>query len=191
MHFRLAEIETKWSRIKKFKTKKRFQALAGFLADEYFAALADKFRHYQSDLTPLQAEEMASDVLFELIDNDYRYLNELSSERGRLRGLFYKMIRQRLSKLGRDREYTNCDIPEGSTEVHSHLDIRQDIRAAIARLAKDNRDLAEAIEEVYFGGKTVEETATTLEVNINTLKKRLVKARSELAEHLEGYQPDS
>lgn len=90
----LCQITTQWSKMENLDDTEGPRALANFLAAKYYQPLAMKFRQYHNGIDELKAYELASDVLYELIKNDYRGIKRLDRKRGKLRGLFFVSLKR-------------------------------------------------------------------------------------------------
>lgn len=137
----LNHVTTKWKKINDVIRNQGPKALAGYLTRHYFSPLAEMFRRHRPSLSHLESEELASDLLFELIKNNYRGIHRLDQNRGKLRGLFQKMIRARLSRLDDDRYRLIEDDDAPIDGLEAILDIHQDIHQALEQLAEDKPHL--------------------------------------------------
>lgn len=180
----LSKIPSMWTEICKIQRSQGLKAVAGFLSRHYFAALATQFKKYRPCLSYFQCEEMASDVLFDLIKNNYRYVGQLDRKKGSLRGLFFRMIRHRLAREDRNREEPRAEVPERSIEYQSQLEDHYDLHTALGHLAEESPILYETVQEFYFKSRPVSELTEEWNLSESAVRMRLLRAQHFLGDFL-------
>lgn len=183
----LSKISTQWSKMELLINREGPEALAEFLASRYFNALALKLKKKYSSLDELQSFEVASDIIYEFIKNDYHTLKQLDRNRGHLRGLFFKIIQSKLSRL--KKPLTVEDIETfGEDETEPWVDFYMDFDGALEKLKEERPRLHTPFVEHYLKGKKLSEIAEELNLNENAIKQRLHYARLHLAKLLRDYR---
>lgn len=183
----LSKISTQWTRMEDLLDRQGPEALADYLAYHYFEALALKLKAKSSYLDELHAHELASDVIFEFIKNDYRTLKGLDRNRGHLRGLFFTIIRRKLSNLKTPAFSPDLSWLEEDKETDPWVDFYLDLEDALEKLEKDRPRIHKTFVLFYLEGRKISEIAEILNIKENAIKNRLYNARQWLAENLRGY----
>ena len=191
----LSKITTQWSQIETLRKVEGPRALADFLAAKYFEALSSKFQKYLANIDDLKAHELASDALYELLKNDYRGIKRLERDRGRLRGLFFKIIK----KIIIDNVYRkkkNDKLPddfalESEEQWSKGIDIYLDVHEAIEEMKKARPLLYDACVYYYFEGQKITEICTKMNLTPTAVKQRLHSARIWLNNKLKMYDLSS
>ncbi len=185
----LSKITTQWSQMELLRDAEGPAALAAYLAANYFHLLAVKFKKYAPHIDELQAHEMASDVIYEFIKNDYRTTMKLDRDRGHLRGLFFKIIRSKLYRSGRKYKLQENFSEQAEEKANVCVDIYLDFEEAINKLLQERPRLHQPFVLHYLEGKSLKEIAEILEIESNAVKQRLYAARRWLGNELKVYQP--
>ena len=185
----LSKISTQWSEMENINDENGPATLANYLAAKYYDALAAKFKRYAPRLDDLQIYELASDVLYDLIKNDYRGIKRLDRDRGHLRGLFFRIIKSKLYEVGKQRKTATLEGFEKEASVDEWVSICIDFDDAVQQLQQKRPKLYEPFRHFYFDGKKISEIAATMELNDNAIKQRLFAARQFLAKLLKDYEP--
>lgn len=178
----LSEISTRWTEMEFLMHAEGPAALASYLAARYFDVLARKWREYLPHMDDLEAHELAADVLYEFLKNDYRTLKDLDRNKGHLRGLFFKIIKCKMSRLRRDRSLGLEEYPD--REAGEWADMYLDFEEALGRLGKERPRLHQPFVLHYLEGRSIAEIARDLDLEANAVKQRLYAARRWLAEAL-------
>jgi RNA polymerase sigma-70 factor, ECF subfamily len=103
-----------------------------------------------------------------------------------LRNLFYTSLRKRRREV-EDPDGVIAGMLSTAPEQHGRLDLN-DLRTALGRLSVEQR---EALLLVGAEGMSYEEAAAICEVNIGTIKSRINRARTRLAELLDVVDADN
>ena len=103
-----------------------------------------------------------------------------------LRNLFYTSLRKRRREV-EDPDGVIAGMLSTAPEQHGRLDL-DDLRTALGNLSVEQR---EALLLVGAEGMSYEEAAAICEVNIGTIKSRINRARTRLAELLDVADTDS
>jgi DNA-directed RNA polymerase specialized sigma24 family protein len=188
----LEEISTQWSQMEDLMEIEGPNALAEFLAARYFEPLALKFKSYRKEIDELKAHELASEVVYLWIKNDYQTLKKLDRNRGKLRGLFTTIIQRVLiDQLWRKKTPKDSlealEIPPQHLE--SWIDIYLDFQEAVEALKEKRPLLYTPFVQHYLEGKSLVEIAQESHLEINAIKQRLFSARRWLAQALQDYLP--
>ncbi len=186
----LSQITTQWTEMEGL-LKKGPAALAEYLAAYYFEILAIKFRQYRSGIDDLQAHELASDVIFEFLKNDYSLTLRLNRDKGRLRGLFFKIIKSKLFKLNKEKHpfsLKDIDIEE-QLERDSDVwtDFSLDFKNALEKFEQKKTSLYNTFFQHYLAGMSIKDIAHLEQLEENAVKNRLYNARRYLKELLSHY----
>jgi RNA polymerase sigma factor (sigma-70 family) len=184
----LSQISTQWSQIEMLTEKEGLAALADYLSARYFEPLAKIFKKYRSKLDDLTAHGLASDVFYDLIKNDYKALNRLDRDRGKLRGLFFTIVRAKLSGLGKNYQSIEEFEEQNGNETANWIEICLDLNTALEKLQKESPLLHKTFIYHYLEDKKILEIAKILRITEDAVKQRLCRARQWLAKALEGYQ---
>ena len=182
----LNEITTQWTSMENL-AKNGPMALADYLAFHYFDVIAETFKKCCARVDDFRAHELASDIIYDLIKNDYQGILRLTRDRGHLRGLLFKIIRAKLSKL-RLKPSAKVNFEQEFCEQEVWLDIYLDVEAALEQLEEEKPTLYQALFLHCIEGKTVPEIAKKLSIPEGTVKSRLFSARQWLSKLLSAYQ---
>ena len=189
---RLETISTEWTEVEEL-LQEGPSALAGYLAVHYLDILHTEIKRYNSKIGELQAHEIAADVLFEFLKNNYCGLHRLDRNKGHLRGLFFKIIKRKLSLHNKkiSKSQTNgLILNENPDEEQMDLwaNIYLDVQCALAQLKIERPLLYESLWLHYFEGKKISEISEQLQEKVETIKSRLYSGRQWLAEALHAYK---
>ena len=117
-------------------------------------------------------------------------------DRGHFLGLASRVMRHLLVDHARMRRAAKRGLGATRIELGDDLGISDDaldsiteLDAALARLDKIDERRGRILEQRYFGGLTLEETAGALGVSLATVKRELRSARAWLALQLQGERP--
>ncbi|MEM7416227.1 MAG: ECF-type sigma factor [Gemmatimonadota bacterium] len=132
------------------------------LVHEAYVGLADRTRHVWNDRAHFLA---ASSRVMRHVLTDYAR-------------------RRRASKRGGDRVQVPLEAASAST-TPDDVDVL-DLDRALTRLGERDERMARLVECRYFGGMTVEETATALGVTSRTVRRDWTRARVYLLQALES-----
>ena len=185
----LSKISTQWSEMENIAGEDGPAMLANYLAAKYFDALAAKFKHYAPKLDDLKIYELASDVMYELIKNDYRGIKRLDRDKGRLRGLFFRIIKSKLYEEGQKRKDIALHGFDQGTAIDDWVSIYIDLNESIEELKQQKPKLYQPFFHFYLEGKKITEIAEMINVKDNAVKQRLFAARQFLAKLLKEYNP--
>lgn len=189
----LEEISTRWSQMEDLIEEEGPSALAEFLAVRYFEAMARKFKQYRKEIDELRAHELASEVVYELIKNDYRGIKRLEKNRGHLRGLLSKIIKKVIiDQIYRKKTEENLleEFNIAEKQLDHWVDIYLDFESAIETMIEKRPLIAHPFIHHYLEGKSLSEIATQLNLTETAVKQRLFSARGWLAEALEDKTKD-
>ena len=140
-------------------------------------------------------EELAGDILFEF----YQKREQLSADRGSIRGLlavmagrrcidFYRARRSRTEPQPLDStEETYADAAESPEEHMLSAERRRTLLAAVAALGEPDKEI---IISKYYYGETSAEIADRLSMRTGTVEMRLSRARQKLKAMLGGAEYD-
>lgn len=181
-------ISTRWTEIETKQQNGDLRELADYLATRYFQPLAEVFRKRRSHLDKTGAFEMASEVFYELLQNDYAGLKRLNRERGHLRGLFYKIARAKLSKLEKKEESLEEQEEPEIAESQKEIEIFLDIHGALKRLEEEKPSLYEPFYRYYMGGEDISSIRRAMELNEPNIRKRIQRAKLFLESCLPDYK---
>ncbi|BBM87916.1 RNA polymerase sigma factor [Candidatus Uabimicrobium amorphum] len=184
----LSKIDTQWSEMENIAHDNGPSMLAEYLAAKYYDALAAKFKRYAPRLDDLKTYELASDVLYDLIKNDYRGVKRLSRDRGHLRGLFFRIIKSKLFEVGKQKKTSTFEGFEKETNVDEWVNIYIDFNDSVEKLKEQRPKLHLPFSLFYLEGKKIAEIATELGIKENAVKQRLYAARRFLADLLQEYK---
>lgn len=184
----LNKIKSRWTKIYQLKARNHPPDTVQYFTQKYFDAIAAQVSRKRSDLSPLQCEEIASDVLFELFKENFKNLRKLSRDQGNFRGVLSKIITSKLSRLARRKEIPHEDLPEVPVTPYETLDTKEDLHHALHRLSVDHPELHQTVMAVYFDEKTVPQAAAQLKISKDAVYMRLSRARTYLGEALTGYE---
>lgn len=185
----LSRISTQWSEMEDLMDSEGPSALANYIAARYFQALAGKFKKYRPSLDDLQSHELASDILYEFLVNDYQALKRLDRDRGHLRGLFFKIIRAKLSKYGDTNEINVEEMEQFEVDTaEKWIDTYLDLEVALKQLEEDYPKLYHPFVFHYLEGRSQADIAAVLGLEENAVKQRLYAARKKLAKYMKEYK---
>ena len=118
------------------------------------------------------------------------------SDRGHFLGLASRVMRHLLVDHARTRKAAKRGLGITRVELGDHLGVADDaldsiteLDEALARLDAIDERRSRILEQRYFGGLTLEETATALGVSLATVKRELRSARAWLALQLDFDAP--
>ncbi|BBM84225.1 RNA polymerase sigma factor [Candidatus Uabimicrobium amorphum] len=186
----LSKISTQWTTIESILEQDGPKMLGEYLATKYCDALAKKLVQYRSRLNLLDAHSIVSDILYEFIKNDYKNMHTLSRDRGHLRGLFFTIIKRKLSKLHSKKLPESWPelADQASDDTNRFVSISCDLEDALQKM-QDNRPLLyQPFVSHYLEGKKISEIAQQMNLTVDAVKKRLQSSRKVLAEYLDSYQ---
>lgn len=183
----LSQISTKWTKMEELMEGQGPEALAEFLASLYYDALAVKLQRRCSKLSGIEAFEVASDILYEFIKNDYRLVKSLDRDRGHLRGLFNKIVRSKLHKRQNRREEELMGESEGE-DLEPWVDLSLDLGRALLELKKREPWFYEPFYLHFIEGRTAKEIAKILDLDFGVVRYRIYAARDLMKEILEDYR---
>jgi RNA polymerase sigma-70 factor (ECF subfamily) len=164
------------------------------LSDELRASLLKAIPHLRAFAISLTGKvDQADDLVQEAI---MRGLNKLDSFTPGtdlqawlftiLRNHFYTSLRKRRREV-EDPDGVMASMLSAPPEQHGHLDL-DDLRVALGRLSVEQR---EVLLLIGAEGMSYEEAAAICEVNIGTIKSRMNRARTRLAELLDVADADN
>jgi RNA polymerase sigma-70 factor (ECF subfamily) len=164
------------------------------LSDELRASLLKAIPHLRAFAISLTGKvDQADDLVQEAILRGLSHLDSFTPGTDLqawlftiLRNLFYTSLRKRRREV-EDPDGVIAGMLSTAPEQHGRLDLN-DLRTALGRLSVEQR---EALLLVGAEGMSYEEAAAICEVNIGTIKSRINRARTRLAELLDVADTDS
>ena len=164
------------------------------LSDELRASLLNAIPHLRAFAISLTGKvDQADDLVQEAIMRGLSHLDSFTPGTDLqawlftiLRNLFYTSLRKRRREV-EDPDGVIAGMLSTAPEQHGRLDLN-DLRTALGRLSVEQR---EALLLVGAEGMSYEEAAAICEVNIGTIKSRINRARTRLAELLDVADTDS
>jgi RNA polymerase sigma-70 factor (ECF subfamily) len=164
------------------------------LSDELRAGLLKAIPHLRAFAISLTGKvDQADDLVQEAILRGLSHLDSFTPGTDLqawlftiLRNLFYTSLRKRRREV-EDPDGMMAGMLSAPPEQHGRLDL-DDLRTALGRLSVEQR---EALLLVGAEGMSYEEAAAICEVNIGTIKSRINRARTRLAELLDVADTDS
>jgi RNA polymerase sigma-70 factor (ECF subfamily) len=158
------------------------------LSDELRASLLKAIPHLRAFAISLTGKvDQADDLVQEAILRGLSHLDSFTPGTDLqawlftiLRNLFYTSLRKRRREV-EDPDGMMAGMLSAPPEQHGRLDL-DDLRTALGRLSVEQR---EALLLVGAEGMSYEEAAAICEVNIGTIKSRINRARTRLAELLD------
>ncbi len=164
------------------------------LSDELRASLLNAIPHLRAFAISLTGKvDQADDLVQEAILRGLSHLDSFTPGTDLqawlftiLRNLFYTSLRKRRREV-EDPDGVIAGMLSTAPEQHGRLDLN-DLRTALGKLSVEQR---EALLLVGAEGMSYEEAAAICEVNIGTIKNRINRARTRLAELLDVADTDS
>ena len=164
------------------------------LSDELRASLLKAIPHLRAFAISLTGKmDQADDLVQEAIMRGLGHLDSFTPGTDLqawlftiLRNLFYTSLRKRRREV-EDPDGMMAGMLSAPPEQHGRLDL-DDLRTALGRLSVEQR---EALLLVGAEGMSYEEAAAICEVNIGTIKSRINRARTRLAELLHVADADN
>jgi RNA polymerase sigma-70 factor (ECF subfamily) len=164
------------------------------LSDELRASLLKAIPHLRAFAISLTGKvDQADDLVQEAILRGLSHLDSFTPGTDLqawlftiLRNLFYTSLRKRRREV-EDPDGMMAGMLSTAPEQHGRLDLN-DLRTALGKLSVEQR---EALLLVGAEGMSYEEAAAICEVNIGTIKSRINRARTRLAELLDVADTDS
>jgi RNA polymerase sigma-70 factor, ECF subfamily len=164
------------------------------LSDELRASLLKAIPHLRAFAISLTGKvDQADDLVQEAILRGLSHLDSFTPGTDLqawlftiLRNLFYTSLRKRRREV-EDPDGVIAGMLSTAPEQHGRLDLN-DLRTALGRLSVEQR---EALLLVGAEGMSYEEAAAICEVNIGTIKSRINRARTRLAELLDVADADN
>jgi RNA polymerase sigma-70 factor (ECF subfamily) len=164
------------------------------LSDELRASLLKAIPHLRAFAISLTGKvDQADDLVQEAILRGLSHLDSFTPGTDLqawlftiLRNLFYTSLRKRRREV-EDPDGVIAGMLSTAPEQHGRLDL-DDLRTALGNLSVEQR---EALLLVGAEGMSYEEAAAICEVNIGTIKSRINRARTRLAELLDVADTDS
>ena len=164
------------------------------LSDELRASLLNAIPHLRAFAISLTGKiDQADDLVQEAIMRGLSHLDSFTPGTDLqawlftiLRNLFYTSLRKRRREV-EDPDGVIAGMLSTAPEQHGRLDLN-DLRTALGKLSVEQR---EALLLVGAEGMSYEEAAAICEVNIGTIKSRINRARTRLAELLDVADTDS
>jgi RNA polymerase sigma-70 factor (ECF subfamily) len=164
------------------------------LSDELRASLLKAIPHLRAFAISLTGKvDQADDLVQEAILRGLSHLDSFTPGTDLqawlftiLRNLFYTSLRKRRREV-EDPDGVMAGMLSTAPEQHGRLDL-DDLRTALGNLSVEQR---EALLLVGAEGMSYEEAAAICEVNIGTIKSRINRARTRLAELLDVADTDS
>jgi RNA polymerase sigma-70 factor (ECF subfamily) len=164
------------------------------LSDELRASLLKAIPHLRAFAISLTGKvDQADDLVQEAIMRGLGHLDSFTPGTDLqawlftiLRNLFYTSLRKRRREV-EDPDGVIAGMLSTAPEQHGRLDLN-DLRTALGNLSVEQR---EALLLVGAEGMSYEEAAAICEVNIGTIKSRINRARTRLAELLDVADTDS
>ena len=164
------------------------------LSDELRAGLLKAIPHLRAFAISLTGKvDQADDLVQEAILRGLSHLDSFTPGTDLqawlftiLRNLFYTSLRKRRREV-EDPDGVIAGMLSTAPEQHGRLDLN-DLKTALGRLSVEQR---EALLLVGAEGMSYEEAAAICEVNIGTIKSRINRARTRLAELLDVADTDS
>jgi RNA polymerase sigma-70 factor (ECF subfamily) len=164
------------------------------LSDELRASLLNAIPHLRAFAISLTGKvDQADDLVQEAILRGLSHLDSFTPGTDLqawlftiLRNLFYTSLRKRRREV-EDPDGVIAGMLSTAPEQHGRLDLN-DLRTALGKLSVEQR---EALLLVGAEGMSYEEAAAICEVNIGTIKSRINRARTRLAELLDVADADN
>lgn len=137
----------------------------------------------------LNTTDLVHEAYLRLVDGQAPSLND----RSHFLALSSRVMRHLLIDHARARQAAKRDGGAASPELgpllripQSDLDAFTDLDEALRRLEAMDERQSRILEQRYFGGLSLEETASALNVSLTTVKRELRSARAWLANELRG-----
>lgn len=185
----LEKISTQWSRMEEISEKGGPSALAEFITARYFCAIVAKIRVKQKgSIDELRIYELASDVIYNMIKNNYRGINRIKRGMGKFRGFLSNVINNVIiDKIYRKKKQS--DLPENIFQKISVdlQDIYMDFQDTLGKLQETRPLLYEPFVMHYLEGKSIKKISGLLKIEVNAVKTRLYSARQWFAEEMKDY----
>lgn len=187
MSKKLQDIITRWSEMETLIVKEGPAMLADYLAAQYFESIVVAVKRCGISIDDGKAHEIASDIIYDFIKNEYRTIKSLDRNRGHLRGLFFKIIKAKLSRISKKvfENLENCQVLE--KEDNTWSDLCMDLDAAIEKMRQQRPLIHKAFVLHYLKGRKLEEIGKRLDLSLNAVKQRLYNARRWLSDTLQEY----
>jgi RNA polymerase sigma factor (sigma-70 family) len=171
---------------------------------EAFAGLYDRHaaplhRYAARRLGPGAADDIVADTFLDAFRKRHRYDLSVRDARPWLYGIAANLIgKHSRAEVRMLRAYARTGADPVLTETASHTDeadsrlasaaVRQDLAAALAALARGDRDV---LLMVAWADLSYAEVATALGIPVGTVRSRLHRARARIRAALGGFDPTS
>lgn len=175
--------------------------------DRYLSLIYHVIHHTahlrSAKLAPEDVEDIAAEVLVQIVNDDYKVLREFRGASSLATYLTVIARRSCVHELTR-RQTVRESIKKGETRLHQELpddteaatkalEKLEDVEALLRRLSGKEREI---VRQFYLEGRTYEEISTELDIPVNSIGSVLTRARAKLRElsksHAEvpAYRPD-
>lgn len=187
----LAKMTTLWTEME-LEGQEGVRNLADFLACRYYQVLVKEFKKKMYQINDIDAHEMASDVIYDFIKNNYNLINKLDRNK-QLRGLFFKIIKRKISKhltTKNSKKFENIDQIQLEDNLNYYMDLNVEIERIRDKLNKEKPQLYKIFLLYHFENKTINEISQECDIKENAVKQRLRRARIWLIDNLKEELQD-
>lgn len=145
-------------------------------------------------LMPEDVEDIAAEVLVQIVSNDYRVLREFKGTASLATYLTVIARRICVHELARRQAVRDSirkgesrlplEEPDDSEAAAKAMDKLEDVEALLRRLSGKEREI---VRQFYLEGRTYEEISTELDIPVNTIGSVLSRARMKLRQLSKSY----
>jgi RNA polymerase sigma-70 factor, ECF subfamily len=155
--------------------------------------------HYTSHLrsarlSPEDVEDIAAEVLVQIVSHDYRVLRDFKGTASLATYLTVISRRICVHELSRRQAVRDSirkgetrlpvELPDETAATSKAMDKLEDVEALLRKLGGKDREI---VRQFYLEGRTYEEISTELDIPVNSIGSVLTRARAKLRELSKSY----
>jgi RNA polymerase sigma-70 factor, ECF subfamily len=145
-------------------------------------------------LSPEDVEDIAAEVLVQIVSNDYKVLREFKGTASL--ATYLTVIARRIcvheltrrqavrDSIRKGESRLPVEQPDDTEATSKAMDKLEDVEALLRKLGGKEREI---VRQFYLEGRTYEEISTELDVPVNSIGSVLTRARSKLRELSKSY----
>ena len=187
----LNQISTSWDKIERLVDEEGPRALINYMNAEYSKSLLKKVKE-RAYVDWFQAEEIVHDIFFDFIKNNYKLCYEIKKDRGKLRGLFFAIMRSKIYNATK----ANANLSDVETEEYfaddgdEVVNLYIDIHSVLDKLKEERSPYYQVVILRYIEGNSISEICEKTNLSVDAVKYRLSQARKWLSVLLKDYRKE-
>jgi DNA-directed RNA polymerase specialized sigma24 family protein len=181
------QITTEWTKLENVKGEEGVKGLANDIVAVYFYPMAFEIERRYEGIDGFRALDLASEVIYDLIKNDYKTLGNLERDKGSLRGFLLKVMKDKLKSYRRKKsEETGKDSEVEYEDMWGEFSL--DFKEAMKELEEENPMFYKAFYLHHIEEKKKVEVMEILQLSKSMVDHRINGAVEFLRNRLRSYR---